>query len=144
MRFPLFLLSMILAVGAFVACGDDGDDEEPGGPAGTDEEYLAVICQGTQDISNALVTKTTADEIGDVIEDFIEIMENANPPEDLRACNDEFVQYLEDSLADPTSVTTRQPPLPEEDIQRRLAQKELQVDECKDGTYFSRDLPAEE
>jgi len=134
---------MFLAVGALAACGDDGADEEPEG-AGTDEEYLAVICQGTQDISNALITKTTADEIGDVIEDFIGIMEDANPPEDLRTYNDEFIQYLEDSLADPTSVTTRQPPLPEEDVQRRLAQKELQVDECKDGTYFSRDLPAEE
>ena len=76
--------------------------------------------------------------------DFIKVMEDANPPEDLRTYNDEFVQYLEDSVADPTSLLTRKPPLPEEDVQRRLAQKELSVDECKDGTYFSRDLPAEE
>jgi len=144
MRIPLLLLSMILAVGAFAACGGDDADDEPEGAPGTDEEYLALICQGTQDFSNAVITKTTADDIGAVIRDFIKVMEDANPPEDLRTYNDEFVQYLEDSVADPTSLLTRKPPLPEEDVQRRLAQKELSVDECKDGTYFSRDLPAEE
>lgn len=136
MRLPLLLLSTVLTAGLLAACGDDNDT--PDGPGGSDEDYLRLICQGTQDFSNALVSKTTADEIGEVIRDFIETMEGANPPADLREYNEDFTQYLEDALADPTSLLTRRPPLPDEDIQQRLASKELSVDECKAGTFFSR------
>lgn len=136
MRFSLFALPLFLVAGLFVACGDD----EPEGPGGSDEDYLRLICKGTQDFSNAVISKTTADEIGDVIRDFIETMEGADPPADLRGYNDDFVQYLEDSLAEPTSLVTRQPPLPSDATQRRLAEKELTVEECKDGSFFSRTL----
>jgi hypothetical protein len=137
MRLSLLLLPVLFALGLFVACGDD---DEPEGPGGSDEDYLRLICQGAQDFSNAVISKTTADEIGEVIRDFIGVMEEADPPADLRDFNDEFVRYLEDSLADPTSLLTRNPPLPDEDVQRRLAAKELTVEECKDGTFFSREL----
>jgi hypothetical protein len=130
---------LVPALVLFSSCGDDGDDDTPKS-GGTDEEYLAAICKGTSDFSNALLTKTTAAEIGDVIEDFITLMKDANPPADLADYNQEFVKYLEDALADPTSLVTREPPLPPDDIQRRLAAKELSVDECKDGTFFSRGL----
>ena len=65
-------------------------------------------------------------------------MEETNPPSDLREYNDEFIKYLEDAVNDPTSLVTRQPPLPDDDIQRRLAAKEPSVEECKDPTFFSR------
>ena len=130
---------LVPALVLFSSCGDDGDDDTPKS-GGTDEEYLAAICKGTSDFSNALLTKTTAAEIGNVIEDFITLMKDANPPADLGDYNQEFVKYLEDALADPTSLVTREPPLPPDDIQRRLAAKELSVDECKDGTFFSRGL----
>jgi hypothetical protein len=141
--FAVLLLPFLLLA---AACGDDGDgddaDETPTGtPGGNDEDYLKAICSGTQEISNALITKTTPEEIGEVIELFIQKMKEANPPDDLEEYNAEFIQYLEDSLADPTSVVTRTPPLPSDDIQRRLAGKEITVDECKDGTFFSRNLP---
>lgn len=140
MRRFLFAGAMLVpALVLFSSCGDDGDDDTPKS-GGTDEEYLAAICKGTSDFSNALLTKTTAAEIGDVIEDFITLMKDANPPADLADYNQEFVKYLEDALADPTSLVTREPPLPPDDIQRRLAAKELSVDECKDGTFFSRGL----
>jgi len=127
----LLLLPMLLVI---AACGDD----EPEGPGGSDEDYLRLICKGTQDFSNAVVSKTTADGIAEVIRDFIDLMKGADPPADLRDYNDDFVQYLEDSVSDPTSLLTRKPPLPDNDVQRRLAAKELTVDECKDGTFFSR------
>ena len=114
---------LVPALVLFSSCGDDGDDDTPKS-GGTDEEYLAAICKGTSDFSNALLTKTTAAEIGNVIEDFITLMKDANPPADLADYNQEFVKYLEDALADPTSLAT----------------KELSVDECKDGTFFSRGL----
>lgn len=140
MRRFLFAGAMLVpALVLFSSCGDDGDDDTPKS-GGTDEEYLAAICKGTSDFSNALLTKTTAAEIGNVIEDFITLMKDANPPADLADYNQEFVKYLEDALADPTSLVTREPPLPPDDIQRRLAAKELSVDECKDGTFFSRGL----
>jgi hypothetical protein len=136
MRIALLFGCLLASMFAFVACGDD----EPEGPGGSDEDYLTLICQGTQDFSNALVSKTTPDEIAEVIRDFIETMKNANPPADLRDFNDDFVQYLEDSVAEPTSLVTRQPPLPDDDVQRRLASKELSVEACKNGTFFSRGL----
>ena len=146
MRRALFLASLTLLLVpllAFAACGDDGDDDPPAGAGGTgtDEEYLKAVCSGTSEFSNALITKTSAEEIGEVIKAFIDDMKAANPPADLVEYNQQFVKYLEDAVADPTSLVTRQPPLPSDDIQRRLANKELSVDECKDGTFFSRGLP---
>jgi len=146
MRIPGFFVLMtvpFLLLGA--ACGDDGDDDKANVPSakpgGNDEDYLRAICAGTQEFSNALITKTTVEEIGKVVEAFIEDMKATNPPDDLEQYNAEFIQYLEDALAEPTSLVTRNPPLPPEDVQRRLAAKEISVDECKDGTFFSRDLP---
>lgn len=119
---------------AMAACGDD---ESPEG-GGSDEDYLRAICTGSQDFSNALVSKTTPDEIADVIRDFIDKMKNTNPPADLVDYNEDFVDYLEDAVNEPTSLVTRKPPLPDDDVQRRLASKEPSVEECKDPTFFSR------
>ena len=143
MRRALFLALLtvfVLPLLALAACGGDDDNEPPNGSGGTgtDEEYLKAICSGTSEFSNALITKTSAEEIGEVIKTFIDDMKAANPPADLVDYNQQFVKYLEDAVADPTSLVTRQPPLPSDDIQRRLANKELSVAECKDGTFFSR------
>ena len=138
MRRYLFAAAMLLpALALFASCGDDDDTPKSGG---SDEEYLAAICKGTSDFSNALLSKTTAAEIADVIKEFIKTMKSTNPPADLAKYNDEFVQYLEDAVSEPTSLVTRTPPLPPADVQRRLAAKELTVEECKDGTFFSRSL----
>ncbi|MGB4863405.1 MAG: hypothetical protein WBO97_13190 [Tepidiformaceae bacterium] len=137
------LLPLLLVMSA---CGDSKSQSDPTtttGGTGTDEAYLATICAGTSEFSNALISKTSADEIADVIRAFITEMKAANPPADLVQYNADFVKYLEDAVSDPTSLVTRNPPLPPKDVQRRLAAKELDVPECKDGTFFSRDLPAE-
>lgn len=143
--FPFASWLLLPVLFMFGACGGDSSDPDPTttsnrGGTGTDEEYLADICSGTSEFSNALLSKTTAEEIAEVIRDFIGQMKEANPPADLVKYNDDFVKYLEDSVSDPTSLVTRNPPLPPKDVQRRLAAKELSVDECKDGTFFSRDL----
>lgn len=135
MRFRLVLGGLVLPAMLFAAaCGED--EAPPGG--GSDEDYLRAICAGTSNFSSALISKTTPGEIAEVIRDFIEDMKATNPPADLREYNEEFVQYLEDAVNEPTSLVTREPPLPSEEVQRRLAAKELTVEECKDGTFFSR------
>lgn len=132
---PFFFGAVFLPLAALLAsCG--GSDSPEGG--GSDEDYLRAICTGSQDFSNALLSKTTPDEIADVIRDFIETMENTNPPADLVGYNDEFVKYLEEAVNEPTSLVTSKPPLPDDDVQRRLASKEPSVAECKDPTFFSR------
>ena len=137
-RFILAGAMLIPALLLFSSCGDDGDDTPKGG--GSDEDYLAAICKGTSEFSDAVLSKTTAAEIADVIKEFIKTMKATNPPADLVKYNDEFVKYLEDAVSDPTSLLTRKPPLPSDEAQRRLAAKELSVEECKDGTFFSREL----
>lgn len=134
----LFVLA--LATFGFAACGDDDAADEPSGTVGTgtDEGYLRAICVGSQNYSKALNTATTADEIGKVVRDFIAEMKKANPPADLVTYNTEFIKYLQDSVEEPTSLVTRNPPLPSKDIQRRLASLEPSISECRDGTFFSR------
>jgi hypothetical protein len=135
MRIRIILGAVVLPLAfAMAACGDD--DAPEGG--GTDEDYLRAICTGSQDFSSALMTKTTPDEIADVIRDFIDTMKDTNPPADLVEYNDEFIEYLEDAVNEPTSLLTRKPPLPDDDVQRRIASKEPSVPECKDPTFFSK------
>lgn len=135
----LALIALVL-VGSFaaLACGDD--DAPPKG-GGTDEDYLKAICTGVSNFSDALISKTTAKEIGDVIQQFIDEMEKVDPPADLVAYNKSFIQYLKDSLSDPTSLVTKTPPEPPQAVRDRLASKESTVSECKDPTFFSRQSP---
>lgn len=138
MRLSLLLGCAILSLTLLgTACGDDSGAES-NGPGGTDEAYLAAVCSGSQAFSDALLSKTSADGIADVIRDFVDTMKQADPPADLRKYNEEFVKYLEDAVNDPTSLVTRKPPLPDEEVQRRLAAKEPSVEECKEPTFFSR------
>lgn len=137
MRHWILLALSLLSAGALLlaACGDD-DDTPKGG--GSDEDYLRAICVGSSNFSNALLSKTTPDEIAQVIKDFIAEMKKLNPPSDLVKYNEEFIKYLEDAVAEPTSLVTRAPPLPDKDVSRRIAALEPSISECKDGTFFSR------
>ncbi len=141
MRHWILLALGLLAASAMLlaACGDDDDTPQGGG---SDEDYLRAICVGTQNFSNALLSKTNPDDIAQVIKDFIAEMKKTNPPADLVKYNQEFIKYLEDAVADPTSLVTRAPPEPDKEVSRRLAALEPSIDECKDGTFFSRSATA--
>jgi hypothetical protein len=139
MRRALFLLACALPLLLLAACGDDDTSTpEPAGPAGTDEDYLRAICVGTSNFSNALLSKTTAEEIAVVVREFADEMKALNPPADLQEYNKQFVAYLEAALEDPTSLVTKAPPEPPSDARRRLAALESSIPECKDPTFFSR------
>lgn len=134
----LFVTALLPFAFAFaVACGGD-DAPKPSGTAVTDEAYLKAICSGSSKFSEALLTKTKPAEIGQVIKDFSASMKAITPPDDLKTYNEQFTKYLDDAVADPTSLVTRTPPLPSQSIRDRLAAKESSVPECADGTFFSR------
>lgn len=134
----LFFLAVAPALFLAAACGNGDDSPKPTGNELSDEQYLAAICSGTSKFTDALLSKTKPEEIGAVIKQFAADMKNLNPPVDLKSYNEQFVKYLDDAVADPTSLITRNPPLPSKDARDRLAAKESSVPECKDGTFFSR------
>ncbi|MEP6870689.1 MAG: hypothetical protein ABI939_02450 [Anaerolineaceae bacterium] len=137
MRTLFVAVLLPLALSVMVACG--GDNAPKGRPdAVSDEAYLKAICSGSAAFSSALLTKTKAEEIGQVIKAFSASMKALTPPDDLKDYNTQFTKYLDDAVADPTSLVTRTPPLPKQDVRDRLAVKESNVPECKDGTFFSR------
>lgn len=123
---------LALACGAILvaACSDDEKAKAD------DEAYLKVICSGLDGYTDALNSKTKVDDIAQAIRDFAAELKKVEPPADLRTFHDQFVKYLEDAVADPTSLVTRKPPLPPDDVRRRLASKEANVPECKNPTFF--------
>jgi len=121
------------------ACGDDDAGGQPRG-TGNDTDYLRAICIGIDRVTDALISATTPEAIAAVIEEFAATMRQIDPPPDLTEYNRQFVAYLEAALKDPTSVVTTQPPLPPDDVRRRLAQLEPQIPECREPTFFSRGL----
>lgn len=133
---------LMLAAGLLSAACGGGGSKKPtptpptSGPTLTDEQYLKAICTGTQAFSDALLSKTTADGIAQVIREFADNMKKLNPPGDLRVFNAAFIKYLEDSLTDPTSLVTKSPPEPPDSVRQRLASKEASVPECKAPTFF--------
>lgn len=137
---PLLVL-VIAAVFTAAACGGGGSPKPTptaptSGPTLTDEQYLKAICTGTQAFSDALISKTTADGIAQVIKQFSTNLKSINPPGDLRTFHAAFIKYLDDSLTDPTSLLTKSPPEPPDSVRQRLASKESSVPECKNPTFF--------
>ena len=127
---------LVLCAFVFAACNSK-DDPEPTGTPATDEQYLKAICTGLVNFSDALVSKTSSTEIAAVIKAYIVGMQQIQPPTDLQKFHKDFVKYLQDALNDPTSLVTTTPPLPSDDVRKRIASKERNVPECRDATFFS-------
>jgi hypothetical protein len=150
MRLAL-LFGLLLLPFALVACGGSGDsDPTPipsptnspdSSPAATpvvvdDEGYLAVVCSGLSAFSDAVLVAKTADEISAVVRQYIADLEQVSPPEDVMPFHQGFIQYLSDSVDEPTVLLTNPPPLPEQSVRQRLAGKESSVSECRNLVLF--------
>jgi len=136
MRLHLRLLALVLPVVLLAAaCGDD--DSPPPANGVSDETYLKVVCTGTRDFSDALISQSTAEGIAKVIKDFVASMKAVEPPADLSGFHKDIVKYLETAVEDPTSLATKKRPQPPEDVRKRLAAKESGVPECQKGAYFT-------
>lgn len=140
MRILVLSGALLASCAMFLAACGGGDGGKStataSGPASTDEQYLAAICKGTKDFSDAVVSKTKAEEIAQVIKDFSASMKQLNAPADLLQFNKDFIKYLDDALNDPTQLLTRKPPEPSSSARDRLVGKEQNVPECKDVTTF--------
>ncbi len=144
---PVVLL-LLVAAATMASCGGGGSGSKntptANGPLLTDEQYLKEICTGTQNFSDALISKTTKEGIASVVQSFRDDMQSLNPPADLQAFNAQFVQYLDDALKEPTSLLTRQPPVPPSSVRDRLVSKEPNVPECSgQQTFFDAQAKAE-
>ncbi len=128
---PVLLLAALLGLLA-LSC----DDEPPPDPV-ADEEYLAVMCVNLDRFSDAVMVETEEAGIAAVIETFIEELEAVEPPDDLRDFHEAFIEYLEDAVDDPTSPLVLAPPLPDDDVRERLAERERSVEQCREPTFFS-------
>lgn len=141
MRLRLLLIGPVLLVPAiFLACGDGDDDAETPGGTSTDEEYLAVFCNGLTEYQETLLSATTETQISDVIKAYIDDLHGIAPAEGLKDYHSQYIGYLEDALRDPTSLVTRKPPLPPEAARERLSAKAKTVEQCKYPTFL--DTPA--
>lgn len=128
------------------ACGGGGDKAKtdtanPGetaiaGVPLTDEAYLKVFCTGTVAYQDALLTKPKAEDIAAVIKEYVGSMEKVTPPADLVSFHTAYVQYLRDSVKDPTSLVTRAPPKPADGPRERLKARVTSVPECKYPTFL--------
>ena len=128
---PALLLATLLGLLA-LSC----DDEAATDPV-ADEEYLAVMCVNLDRFSDAVMVETEEAGIAAVIETFIEELEAVEPPDDLRDFHEAFIEYLEDAVDDPTSPLVLAPPLPDDDVRERLAERERSVEQCREPTFFS-------
>jgi hypothetical protein len=150
MRFAsalLAVLALTIVLIAATACGDDDDSNTPTPAPGvqlTDEQYLDAICTGTKDLSDALITKTSADEIAKVIKDFSARMKLLNPPSDLQQFQTDFTKYLDDAVSHPTSIITKDPPVPPNKVRDRLISKEPNVASCNGQQTFFDSSAAKE
>lgn len=153
---PLVLVLLLALPLLGVACGGSDDDDatasavttQPGSspangetplPTGMldDEEYLAVVCTGLAEFSDALNTAETEESLSDVVRDYVASLQAVTPPEDVQSFHQELIAYLSAAVDNPTELVTSPRPLPEEDVRDRLAEKEASVDACRDASFFS-------
>lgn len=145
---PMKILSAFFAAVAvsalLVACGGDSKDDAtpaatssvtPSGSPLSDEEYLKVFCTGVTSFREALLTEPR-EGLVKVVQDYYDSMKAVFPPPDAATFHQEFLDYLEDALEEPTFLVTRDPPVPEGAVRSRLASAVSSVAECKYPTFL--------
>lgn len=133
-----------LAAVALATCGGSGGDSKDNdtspvvqtGEPLDDDAYLRVFCTGLTEYQDALMTATTVEEIGEVVDRYVASLREINPPDDLRDFQQRYIEYLESAREDPTSLTVLPPPLPGEDARERLLARVPDIDECKYPTFL--------
>lgn len=106
---PWFALVLAAAALTVVACSDSGDETTSGGGAtttanGTDTEYVATLCEAALDFQETANTAFEggitnpaglAEKLSEPFDEFVDRVEGANPPPDLREWHEGTVTELD-------------------------------------------------
>lgn len=143
---PLWLLGVIaLGAMALAACGGGG-----GGGGGNDQAYVKALCGAYSDFSEGLDEVFTSSDEAEAEEKFIEIfndfvdnMDGANPPGDVKEAHDAMVKALKDARSSVKedgldSLETLDIPdiAPSQAAQDRLAEVAAGIPECEGADLF--------
>lgn len=141
---PLGLLGLLsLGALAFAACGG-------GGGGGGDEAYLKTLCGAFNDFGEGVTEVfTVADEAEaeekflDVFNAFVDDLDGANPPGDVKEAHDALVKALKDAQSaveedgllalDSLDIPDIEP---DQDVQDRLAEAAADIPECEEANLF--------
>jgi hypothetical protein len=138
----------LVAVGALAltACGGGG-----GGGGGSDEGYVKALCKATNNFTENLGEAfTAADEeeatkkFVDAFNAFVDDMDSANPPGDVKEAHDAMVKALKDAqdaveeggLEALDSIEFPEIE-PDQDVQDRLSKAAEGVSECDGADLFN-------
>jgi len=133
-----------IAALALAACGG-------GGGGGSDEGYVKALCKATNNFSEKLGEAfTAADEdeatkkFVDAFNAFVDDMDSANPPGDVKEAHDAMVKALKDAqdAVDEGGLNALDsidfPSVePDQDVQDRLAKAAEGVKECDGADLFN-------
>ncbi len=138
------------------ACGGDGEGDS--GSGGSDAAYVKAICEATAEMEEGMggvLAKAATGELADeeamikafaeVFEDFLDELEDANPPSDMRTTHDGMLEGLEKTIemmktGDPAALGDDSPldnvPEPPPAVQERLEKVAEDEPACKDSDLF--------
>ncbi len=140
MRRRLLLLGSTLVATVLLAAACSGGDDgvAPGAPEGVpDEEYLAILCEGTEAFSSALIGQQTPEQLRAVITDYVADLKAVVPPRDISQWHLDYIAFLEQAESVPGLMVSGNPPMPPEPARGRLAGKERTVEACKSPIFFA-------
>ncbi len=133
------LCALLVLTALFAACGESDDGVVPGAPEGvSDEEYLTMLCGGSQRFAAALIAQSSPEQLRAVIATYAADMESIDPPRDVSKFHLEYIAYLREAEAEPALMVAGSPPLPPEPARGRIAAKENSVEACKEPVYFGQ------
>jgi hypothetical protein len=119
------------------ACSGESGAEANAPEGVSDKEYLAVLCGGLEQFSDALIANDGADELQKVIQAYIGQLQAVTPPRDVSKFHAEYIKFLTEAKAEPMLLAAGEPPLPPAKVRQRFTNEQRDVAECKSPTFFT-------
>lgn len=133
------LVGVFSVVALLAACGGSDNGVVPGAPDGvSDEEYLEVLCTGSQRFAAALIAQSSPQVLRDTIGAYATEMKAVTPPRDVSQFHKDYINFLEEAEREPALMVGGNPPMPPEPARSRIASKENSVEACEDPVYFGQ------
>ena len=111
------------------------------GPALSDTDYVAALCDGIEEWANAVNTKGTVEELAEARDKLEADTRALHPPEGAEDFQRDYVAYLETAESDPTLLIVSDPPLPDGELRTRFAAAEADAS-CAIPLFTRGDPPS--